>query len=120
MTYDIQRMSDCTSDSVYRGACDHECCTWPDRVQEARLRGWSVPRTLDTHIVPKVNAAADEAGLPSPRVCVGLPVCVSDDRQPAFEAASGYYGGYGNLPSYRSMLDIEGVESPAEVAIIGE
>ena len=81
---------------------------------------WMVgPRTLDSHIVPRINAAADEAGRPAPRVCVGLPVCVSDDRQAAFEAASDYYRGYGNLPSYRRMLDIEGVESPAEVAIIG-
>ena len=52
-------------------------------------------------------------------MCVGLPICVSDDRRAAFEAASGYFRGYGNLPSYRRMLDIEGVESPAEVAIIG-
>ena len=81
---------------------------------------WMVgPRTLDSHIVPRLTAAADEAGRSSPRVCVGLPMCVSDDRQAAFEAASGYYRGYGNLPSYRRMLDIEGVESPAEVAIIG-
>ena len=81
---------------------------------------WMVgPRTLDSHIVPRLTAAADEAGRPSPRVCVGLPMCVSDDRQAAFEAASGYYRGYGNLPSYRRMLDIEGVENPAEVAIIG-
>ena len=81
---------------------------------------WMVgPRTLGSHIVPRISAAADEAGRPPPRVCVGLPVCVSDDRQAAFEAASGYFHGYGNLPSYRRMLDIEGVESPAEVAIIG-
>ena len=70
---------------------------------------WMVgPRTLDSHIVPRINAAADEAGRPPPRVCVGLPVCVSDDRQTAFEAASGYFHGYGNMPSYRRMLDIEG------------
>jgi 5,10-methylenetetrahydromethanopterin reductase len=81
---------------------------------------WMVgPRTLDSHIVPRITAAADEAGRPPPRVCVGLPVCVSDDRHAAFEAASDYFHGYGNLPSYRRMLDIEGVESPAEVAIIG-
>ena len=41
---------------------------------------WMVgPRTLDSHITPRISAAADEAGRPSPRVCVGLPVCVSDD-----------------------------------------
>ena len=82
---------------------------------------WMVgPRTLDTHIVPRIASAAEEAGRPSPRVCVGLPICVADDRQAGFEAASGYFGRYVGLPSYRRMLDIEGVESPAEVAIIGD
>ena len=60
-----------------------------------------------------------DTGRPAPRVCVGLPICVTDDSQAGFEAASGYFQRYGTLPSYRRMLDIEGVESPAEVAIIG-
>ena len=82
---------------------------------------WMVgPKTLDGHIVPRITSAAEGAGRPSPRVCVGLPVCVTDDRQTGFEAASGFFGRYGNLPSYRRMLDIEGVESAAEVAIIGD
>ena len=81
---------------------------------------WMVgPKTLDEHIVPRITSAAADAGRPAPRVCVGLPICVTDDRQVGFEAASGFFGRYGNLPSYRRMLDIEGVESPAEVAIIG-
>ena len=82
---------------------------------------WMVgPRTLDTHVVPRISSAAEDAGRPAPRVCVGLPICVTDDRQAGFEAASGYFQRYGTLPSYRRMLDIEGVESPAEVAIIGD
>jgi F420-dependent oxidoreductase-like protein len=82
---------------------------------------WMVgPRTLDTHIVPRITSAAESAGRPAPRVCVGLPICVTDDKQAGFEAASGHFGRYGGLPSYRRMLDIEGVESPAEVAIIGD
>ena len=81
---------------------------------------WMVgPKTLEEHIVPRITSAAENAGRPGPRVCVGLPVSVTDDRQAGFEAASGFFERYGNLPSYRRMLDIEGVESPAEVAIIG-
>lgn len=81
---------------------------------------WMVgPRTLDTHIVPRITSAAQGAERKPPRVCVGLPICVTDDRNAGFEQASGYFHNYGNLPSYRRMLDIEGVESPAEVAIIG-
>ena len=81
---------------------------------------WMVgPRPLDTPIVPRITRAAEGAGREPPRVCVGLPVCVTDDRSTGFESAVGHFKNYGNLPSYRRMLDIEGVESPAEVAIIG-
>ncbi len=82
---------------------------------------WMVgPRTLQNHIVPRITSAASDAGRTSPRICVGLPICVTDDRAAAFEAASGHFHRYGNLPSYRRMLDIEGVESPAEAALIGD
>ena len=76
-------------------------------------------RTVETHIVPRISRAAEAAGRSAPRICVGLPICVTDDRQSAFEAAAGFFARYGGLPSYRRMLDIEGVESPAEVAIVG-
>ena len=76
-------------------------------------------RTVETHIVPRITRAAEAAGRSAPRICVGLPICVTDDRQAAFEAAAGFFGRYRDLPSYRRMLDIEGVESPAEVAVIG-
>ncbi len=82
---------------------------------------WMVgPKTLEDHIVPRITTAAENVGRPAPRVCVGLPICVTDDKRAGFEAASGFFGRYGSLPSYRRMLDMEGVESPAEVAIIGD
>ena len=82
---------------------------------------WMVgPRTLETHIVPRISAAAESAGRPAPRVCVGLPICVTDDRQAGFEAAASHFIRYGDLPSYRRMLNIEGVESSAEMALIGD
>ena len=78
------------------------------------------PRTLETHVVPRITRAANAAGRPAPRVCVGLPICVTDDANAGFKAASTHFHRYGGLPSYRRMLDIEGVESPAEAAIIGD
>ena len=78
-------------------------------------------RTIETHIAPRITRAAEAAGRgKAPRVCVGLPICVTDDRQLAFEAAAAFFAGYGGLPSYRRMLDVEGVEGPADVAIIGD
>jgi F420-dependent oxidoreductase-like protein len=77
------------------------------------------PTTIEEHIVPTIRDAAAEAGRPDPRVGVGLPVCVTDDVGAARRKAAEVFAVYGHLPSYRAMLDREGVEGPADVAIVG-
>jgi F420-dependent oxidoreductase-like protein len=77
------------------------------------------PATIESHIVPTIRAAASEAGRPEPRIAVGLPVCVTGDAASARAKASETFVIYGHLPSYRSMLDREGAEGPADVGIIG-
>jgi F420-dependent oxidoreductase-like protein len=82
---------------------------------------WMVgPKTLADHVVPAITKAAEGAGRPSPRVLVGLPVCVTADPGAARERAAKSFGFYNNLPSYRAMLDREGVAGPADVAVIGD
>lgn len=78
------------------------------------------PRTVADHIVPSITAAADEAGRPAPRVSMGLPVCITNDREAAHARANKTFAIYGTLPSYRAMLDREGADGPADVAIIGD
>jgi len=76
------------------------------------------PRTIAEHTAPMINAAAEAAGRPAPRIialvnlCVGEPATV---RAAAAETAAGY----GALPSYRAMLDREGVDDPAELILAG-
>ncbi|OGO50158.1 MAG: LLM class F420-dependent oxidoreductase, partial [Chloroflexi bacterium RBG_16_68_14] len=77
------------------------------------------PRTLKDHVVPRINAAAEAAGRPRPRVCAGLPVCVTDDAGQARERAGQEFQVYGQLPNYRRMLDREGAAGPADIAIVG-
>lgn len=74
---------------------------------------------VETHIAPTMNAAAREAGRPDPRIVVGLPILLTNDADAGREAAAQQFANYGNLPSYRGMLDIEGAAHPADVAIIG-
>ncbi len=76
-------------------------------------------QTLRTHIIPTINRAAEEIGRDKPRVVAAVPVAVTEDRSAAFKQANVYFGRYGQLPSYRAMLDREGVESPAEMALLG-
>ena len=77
------------------------------------------PQTLESHIVPTINAAADELGRPKPRVIAALPVCVTKDTAGARERAAQIFAVYGQLPSYRAMLDHEGVGGPADIAVVG-
>ena len=78
------------------------------------------PATVADHIVPNITAAAKEAGRPAPRISVGLPVCVTNDPTAARETAATTFSIYGQLPSYRAMLDREGAAGPADVAIVGD
>jgi F420-dependent oxidoreductase-like protein len=77
------------------------------------------PRTIETHITPRISRSAENSGRSSPRVCVGLPAAVTDDENAGRQKAAESYARYGELVNYRRVLDIEGVESPAEVAVIG-
>ena len=78
------------------------------------------PATLAGHTVPTITAAAEAAGRPAPEIYTSLPICVTDDVDAAREKAARDFQMYGFLPSYRAMLDREGAEGPADVAIVGD
>ena len=78
------------------------------------------PSTIADHIVPSINAAAEKAGRTTPRVVMSLPVCVTNDPDAARQRAATDFAVYKDLPSYRAMLDKEGAEGPADVAIVGD
>jgi F420-dependent oxidoreductase-like protein len=88
-------------------------------IADGTLTWCTGPVTLANHIVPSITKAADEFGRPAPRVIAALPVCVTDDRAGAAARAAETFAAYGGLPSYRAMLDREGVAGPADIAIIG-
>ena len=78
------------------------------------------PATVADHIVPNINKAAEKAGRPTPRVAVSLPVSITANPDEAREQAATLFAIYGQLPSYRAMLDREGAAGPADVAIVGD
>ena len=77
------------------------------------------PATVRDYVVPAITAAASAAGRGRPRVVCILPVFVTDDPAAARAAAAEEFAIYGQLPSYRAMLDKEGAAGPADVAIVG-
>jgi F420-dependent oxidoreductase-like protein len=78
------------------------------------------PATVRDYVAPAISAAASAAGRPSPRIVCTLPVCVTDDPGAARASAAKDFALYGQLPSYRAMLDREGASGPADVAIVGD
>ena len=78
------------------------------------------PDTVRSYIVPTITAEAEALGRPSPRVVCILPICVTSDPDAARAAAARAFAIYGQLPSYRAMLDREGAAGPADVALVGD
>lgn len=78
------------------------------------------PETIGSYTVPTITAAATAAGRPDPLVAAGVPVCVTGDTDAARDRAARIFAIYGTLPSYRAMLDREGLDGPADLAVIGD
>jgi len=76
-------------------------------------------KTIRDHTVPTINKAAADAGRPTPRVIVGVPVCVHDDHEQAIARSVQIFQGYGHLPNYRRQLDAEGIDQAGEIAVVG-
>lgn len=77
------------------------------------------PRTLAEHVGPTLRGAAQEVGR-TVRVVASLPVAVTDDVDTARARAAEQFAIYGQLPSYRAMLDREGFPGPEDAALIGD
>ena len=90
------------------------------RLSEGTVTWMTGPNTLRDHVVPRVSEAAASAGNPAPRVCVGIPIAVTDHANRARARADRLFQHYAILPSYRRMLEREGVESPGGIAIVGD
>jgi 5,10-methylenetetrahydromethanopterin reductase len=78
------------------------------------------PATIRDYVVPAITAAASAAGRPSPRVVCSLPIAVTSDPDAVRASANQELAIYGQLPSYRAMLDKEGAASPGDVAVVGD
>jgi F420-dependent oxidoreductase-like protein len=90
------------------------------RLSDGTITWMTGPNTLREHVVPRLNEAAEAAGNPAPRICVGMPIAVTDHPERARARADRLFQNYAALPNYRAMLEREGVESSGEIAIVGE
>ncbi len=75
---------------------------------------WMVgPKTMAGHIIPGLGR--DDA-----TVVAGVPIALTTNIEAAREKIAKDLVIYGQLPSYRAMLDREGISGPADLAIVGD
>lgn len=89
------------------------------RLTDGTHVGQTGPRTIASHTAPILRAAAEAAGRPEPRIIALVNVCVTDDPIAARAAAAPGAANYAALPSYRAMLDREGIEDPTDLILAG-
>lgn len=77
------------------------------------------PRTIAEFIEPTIGKAAAEAGRPRPRIIAAVPVLVSADTDAVRAEAAGQLSFYETIPSYQKVIAREGVDSAADLAVIG-
>lgn len=82
--------------------------------------GATGPRYIETVAVPLIVEAARAAGRPAPRVAALLPIALTADRAAARAATRAMYPGYERLPSYRALLDHEGLSDFGDLVISGD
>ncbi|MCU1353075.1 MAG: class F420-dependent oxidoreductase [Acidimicrobiales bacterium] len=79
----------------------------------------SGPKTIANQIKPALEAAAAEAGRPSPRIVASVPVCVTAKPDDVRGVIASILAGYNDLPSYRGVMDAEGAGGPEDVSLVG-
>lgn len=78
---------------------------------------WMVgPNTMQNHILPSLHGA----GSADPTVVAGMPIVLTTNVDAARGKIAEDLTIYGQLPSYRAMLDREGAAGPADIAIVGD
>jgi 5,10-methylenetetrahydromethanopterin reductase len=89
------------------------------RMADGTSLGSCGPRTIAEHIVPTIAAAAERADRPPPRVVALVAVCITDDVAGLRARGRAESALYDSFPSYRAVLDFEGVESGADLTLAG-
>jgi F420-dependent oxidoreductase-like protein len=77
------------------------------------------PRAIATYVAPRIRAAPADAARPEPRIMALIRICVTDDHAGAYALARETAMRYRAVPSYATVQDMEGLDDPAELHLIG-
>jgi F420-dependent oxidoreductase-like protein len=105
---------------VYVAAMGPRALRVTGELADGTLPNLAGPRTIEQFIVPTIGQAAAYTGRPSPKIIAMVQVAVTDDADTVRAAAAGRLALYETVPSYRKVLDREGVAKAADLAVIGD
>jgi F420-dependent oxidoreductase-like protein len=87
---------------------------------DGTITAWAGPPTIGELIRPALERAAAGAGRPAPAVVASVCVCVTTDPEGARRWVNETFGRAGDLPSYRAVLDREGLAGPGDTVVAGD
>ena len=78
-------------------------------------------RSIESHIAPRITAAAADVGRPAPRIVAGVPVCVCDDDQvdQAIERTNRLLSEAEVSPNYQQLLEHGGAREVGDILAAG-
>lgn len=105
---------------VYVAALGEQMLRLAGRLADGTTTWMTGPVTIEQLTGPTIRTAASDADRPEPEVISAAPVLLTNDVDDARARAAKDYEIYGQLPSYRTMLDREGLGGPEDLAVVGD
>ena len=99
---------------------DRRCSMSRAPTPPVRRRGWSVSGLWRSRPFPSCAPLRQRAGRPEPRILASLPIALTNDDETAAAWAADEFGMYGRLPAYKAVLEREGLDSAAGIAVYGD
>lgn len=103
---------------VYVAALGPQMLKLAGKKADGTLTWMTGRKTIGELTAPTIKQAAEEAGRTT-KVISAVPICVTTDPAAARARAAEELVIYGQLPSYRAMLDREGYAGPEDIALVG-
>ncbi|WP_227980677.1 TIGR03564 family F420-dependent LLM class oxidoreductase [Nocardia spumae] len=80
---------------------------------------WTTPGIIAEYIAPQLSSAATAAGRPAPRIVAVVSAAVTADPDRLRQELARQWGPVSQLPSYRVLLDRQGLHGVHETALLG-
>lgn len=103
---------------VYIAALGPQMLKLTGRKADGTVTWMTGRKTIGQLTSPTIRQAAEEAERET-KIISAVPVMITDDVAGARERAAKDFEIYGQLPSYRAMLDREGYSGPEDIALVG-